>query len=101
MKNEAKLQRYPDHDHNTSFFFAGAISTNWRLVFFCHRELSQQMDDPSTQLIEVDGWSSYSKIRNGDESLSGGTGPWISISFPLGCYQLLGDVWICLGSIPE
>ena len=27
---------YPDHDHNTSFFFAGAISTDWRLVFFCH-----------------------------------------------------------------
>ena len=54
---------------------------------------NQQMDDPSTQLIEVYGRSNHWKIRNGDESVSGGTGPWISISFPPRCFQLFGDVW--------
>ena len=49
------------------------------------------MDDPSTQLIEVDGWSNRWKIWNGDDSLSGGAGPWISISFFLWCFQLY--VW--------
>ena len=46
---------------------------------------TQQMEDPSTQLIEVDGWSNHWKIRNGDECVSGG-GPWISISFPPLCF---------------
>ena len=53
---------------------------------------NQQMDDPSTQLIEVYGWSNHWKIRNGDESVPGGTGP-ISISFPPRRFQLFGDVW--------
>ena len=52
-----------------------------------------QMDDPNAQLIEVDGWSNHWKIRNGDESVSGGTGPWTSISFPPRRFQLFGDVW--------
>ena len=54
---------------------------------------TQQVEGPSTQLIEVDGWSNRWKIRNGDEFFSGGAGPWISISFSLWCFQLFGDVW--------
>ena len=37
-----KLQRYPNHGHNTSFFFlAGTTFTQWRLAFFRHWELSK------------------------------------------------------------
>ena len=50
-----------------------------------------QMED-SSQLIEANGWSNHWKIRNGDESVSRGTGPWISISFPLGCFQLFRSI---------
>ena len=35
-----KLQKYPDHGHNTSFlFWSENISTNWRLAFFRYWEL--------------------------------------------------------------
>ena len=37
-----KLQRYPDHDHNTNFvFLVGTISTYWKFAFFCHWELNK------------------------------------------------------------
>ena len=77
---------------NQVSFLAGIINRLDTCIFPSLR--TQQIYDPSTQLIEVDGWSSHWwKIRNGDESPSGGTGPWISISFSPWCFQLFGDVW--------
>ena len=57
------------------------------------------MED-SSQLIEADGWSNHWKIRNGDESVSRGTGPWICIypshfgaSNCLGCIIYIGIIF--------
>ena len=86
-----KLQKYPDHGHNTNFFFGrNYLTTDWRLAFFRHWRINKWTIPVQ---IEVDGWSNHWKIRNGDESVSGGTGPWISISFSPRCFQLFGDVW--------
>ena len=88
-----KFHKYPDHGHNTSFLFWSEIfqqigdlhfsvignSTNGRSQ--CTTDWGRWLEQPH--------W----KIRNGDESVSGGTGPWTSISFPPRRFQLFGDVW--------
>ena len=77
-----------------SFFGRNCLNRLETCIFPSLR--TQQVDDHSTQLIEVDGWSNHWKIRNGDQSVSGGTGPLDLHILPT---PVLPIVWGCLGPI--